>query len=69
VNISDEAVEAAIIHVYGASAVDDYMPEARSLIEAIAPSLKAAAWDEGYTSGIGSPFRNHIGPNPYRSQA
>lgn len=67
--VPDEAVEAAIIHVYGASVVDDYLPEARSLIEAVMPLVAARAWDEGFAAGIDSPFRNHAGPNPYRSQA
>lgn len=78
--ISDEAVEAAAKAVYHTSGRARQMPysvareacesEARAVLEAAAPHLMAAAWDEGRGAGFRDAYvdEEEEEPNPYRSQ-
>lgn len=58
-NISDEAVEAAVeqLDAMGVSVSKKYM---RAALEEAAPHLMAAAWEEGREDGY------HHRPNPYK---
>jgi hypothetical protein len=67
-NISDEAVEAAVEAVWEHGEViqtREYAAElARAALEAAAPHLMAVAWDEGLSAGH---HDRRLNANPYRS--
>lgn len=68
-NISDEAVEAALIAVERLPMVSSRSRRklVRAVLEAGAPVLMARAWDEGYDEAEHEPVYQHAPANPYRS--
>jgi hypothetical protein len=64
--IPDEAVEAAL-EVFWEKEDLTYMEAMRAALEAAAPYLLIAAWDEGYT--VGNAHNGRRDANPYRNEA
>lgn len=66
--IPDEAVRAAVrkLAYLNSDSGDQLSDEdwARKILEAAAPHLMAAAWDEGHSAGRTDPYS--LEPNPYR---
>ena len=66
--IPDEAVAAAVKVYRETSWNDRATVTCRALLEAAAPHLMEAAWNQGLTAGIRS-TRGNAEPNPYRAGA
>ena len=73
-NISDEAVEAALAasRAYESQrSMDNAEKQMRAIVDAAAPFIAAEAWDEGRGAGFRDAYADEAEeePNPYRSQA